>query len=397
MKALAQKEFLKRSRVVLQSQLNSGNKVKGINMFAVPVIRYAAALLDWSTNELHQLDIQFRKLLAMNGAHHIKGDVDRLYLPRNLGGRGFTSLFDVVQCERRSLSSYLYSTMEVPLQCARNVLKIPVMNTVTDFNDEARQRRLTQWKAKALHGEFVKKVEKGGELAISFQWLKHGRLKIQTEAQIVAAQDQALAVRAVQNRIYGLSVPVSCRVCGLVPEYVDHLLSNCTPLAATMYKQRHDRIASIVHWSLLKRFNQSVSRYYWNHNPSGVVENSAVKVLWDFDIYTDRYLTARRPDIVVIDKCQKLVQIIDVAVPLDSNVSAKEVEKIEKYKDLSVELTALWNMKCEVIPLVIGSLGCITRMLENYLQRLTINKFCTLEMLQRTAVLGSSFILRRYL
>jgi len=58
-------------------------------------------------------------------------------------------------------------------------------------------------------------VEKGGKLSISFQWLVYGWLKIQTEAQVVAAQDQALEVRAVQSSIYGLSMPVSCRVCGL--------------------------------------------------------------------------------------------------------------------------------------------------------------------------------------
>ena len=58
-------------------------------------------------------------------------------------------------------------------------------------------------------------------------------------------------------------------------------------------------------------------------------------------------------------------------------------------KDLSIELTYPWKMKCEVIPLVIGNLGCITSTL---LQRLTINKFCTLELLQRTAILGSSYI-----
>ena len=40
-------------------------------MFAVPVICYAAALLAWSTSELDQLDIKFRKLLSMNGVHHI--------------------------------------------------------------------------------------------------------------------------------------------------------------------------------------------------------------------------------------------------------------------------------------------------------------------------------------
>ena len=78
---------------------------------------------------------------------------------------------------------------------------------------------------------------------------------------MVAAQDQTLAVRAIQNCIYGMSVPLNCRVCGVMPEYVDHLLSSCILLAATMYKQRHDRIANIVHWSLLKHFNQPVKFY----------------------------------------------------------------------------------------------------------------------------------------
>jgi len=116
------------------------------------------------------------------------------------------------------------------------------MSKVDDFVTEAHQQRLTQWKAKALHGKFVKKVEKGGKLSIRFQWLVYGQLKVQTETQVVAAQDQALEVQTVQNSIFGLSVSVSCRVCGLVPEYFNHLLSSCTSLAATMYKQRHHRL-----------------------------------------------------------------------------------------------------------------------------------------------------------
>ena len=95
--------------------------------------------------------------------------------------------------------------------------------------------------------EFLKKVDNGSELSLSFQWLKCGHLKMHTEAQVVATQDQALAVRAVQNRIYGMSAPLNCRVCGMMPEYVEHLLSGSTPLTATMYKQKHDRIDRIVH------------------------------------------------------------------------------------------------------------------------------------------------------
>ena len=39
----------------------------------------------------------------------------------------------------------------------------------------------------------------------------------------------------------------------------------------------------------------------------------------------------------------------------------------------------------------------MTARLEMYIQKLVIDQFCTLELLQRTAVLGSSYILRRYL
>ena len=72
--------------------------------------------------------------------------------------------------------------------------------------------------------------------------------------------------------------------------------------------------------------------------------------MWDFNIYTDHVLVARCPDIVVIDKLHNLVQIVDVAVPSDYNVTMKETENIEKYKDLSVELSSLWKIKCEVVP-----------------------------------------------
>ena len=44
MKSLVRQKFLKRSKTVLQAQLNSGNMVKGINMFAIPVIRHIVLL-----------------------------------------------------------------------------------------------------------------------------------------------------------------------------------------------------------------------------------------------------------------------------------------------------------------------------------------------------------------
>jgi len=88
---------------------------------------------------------------------------------------------------------------------------------------------------KSLHGKFLKKLDKGGDLSISFQWLEWTLLKIISETQIIAAQDQALAVRAIQSGIYGLPVSPLCRVCHSASENIDHLLSSCVPLADSMH------------------------------------------------------------------------------------------------------------------------------------------------------------------
>ena len=41
------------------------------------------------------------------------------------------------------------------------------------------------------------------------------------------------------------------------------------------------------------------------HNPAPVLENDTHKLLWDFDIHTDRRILARRPDLIIINKKKK--------------------------------------------------------------------------------------------
>jgi len=45
--------------------------------------------------------------------------------------------------------------------------------------------------------------------------------------------------------------------------------------------------------------------------------------------------------------------LIDVANPRDRNVIKKEAEKILKYKDLTIEIQRMWNVKTKVIPVII--------------------------------------------
>ena len=44
--------------------------------------------------------------------------------------------------------------------------------------------------------------------------------------------------------------------------------------------------------------------------------------------------------------------LIDVAISGDINVIKKGAEKILKYKDLTIEIQSMWNVKTKVIPVI---------------------------------------------
>ena len=80
-------------------------------------------------------------------------------------------------------------------------------------------------------------------------------------------------------------------------------------------------------------------------------------------IQTDPLISARRPDLIIINKKKKkkICKIVDFAVPADHRIKLKECEKRDKYLDLARELKKLWNMKVTIIPIVVGAFGTITK------------------------------------
>ena len=74
------------------------------------------------------------------------------------------------------------------------------------------------------------------------------------------------------------------------------------------------------------------------HNLAPVIENNIHKLLWDFDIQTDHLISARRPDLIIINKKKKICKIVDFAVPADHRIKLKECEKRDKYLNLAREL-----------------------------------------------------------
>jgi len=154
---------------------------------------------------------------------------------------------------------------------------------------------------------------------------------------------------------------------------------------------------TLLHWSLCKQYGFPRSQNWWTHEAEKVLENDQCKLLWDFAIRTDKIIEVHRPDIVIVNKQTKQAQLIDVAVPGDARVASKEVEKMQKYQNLAIEMQRLWELKkVKVVPIVIGALGAVPAAFRKHFEKLDI-KDISVEQLQRTAVLGTANILRRYL
>ena len=99
---------------------------------------------------------------------------------------------------------------------------------------------------------------------------------------------------------------------------------------------------------------------------------------------------------MLVDKKNKEVKIIDIAVPGDSRLKEKELEKIEKYQISRDEVGHVWQMnKVSVIPVVIGALGVISEKLERHMEKLDVK--IAMKMIQKTALLGTARILRKVL
>ena len=107
MKDKIQKEYLWRTRKLLETKLNSRNLIKGINTWAVPLVRYSGPFLKWTRDELKQMDQRTRKQMTMHKALHPRDDVDRLYVSRKEGGRGLASIEDSVDASILRRKDYI--------------------------------------------------------------------------------------------------------------------------------------------------------------------------------------------------------------------------------------------------------------------------------------------------
>ena len=145
--------------------------------------------------------------------------------------------------------------------------------------------------------------------------------------------------------------------------------------------------------TVCKKYGIQTEKKWHLHKPAEDYIDNKVEVLWDMTLTTDRAVGSNRPDIVIRDKTEKKVYIIDISCPSDVNVHSKENEKIAKYSGLRVELGKMWHCDAVVIP-VVGGLGCISQNFTNYHM---IPAELSPTMCLKITILGSEKIMRSFL
>ena len=273
------------------------------------------------------------------------------------------------------------------------IIIIIIINTDNTIDNRMTKTSKQKWEEKQLHGRFKRLINNNSHDK-TWTWLRKGNFKRETESLLMAAKNFAIRTNHIKARIDKTQQNSKCRLCGDRDETINHIISECNKLAQKEYKARHDWVGKVIHWEMCKKFKFDHANKWYMHNPEPVLENDTHKLLWEFDIQTD-IQTARRPDLIIINKKKRICKIVDFAVPADHKIKLKECEKRDKYLDLARELKKTMNIKVTIIPIMIGAFGTVTKGLLKGLEDLEVGD--RVETTQTTALLRTARILRRVL
>ena len=141
------------------------------------------------------------------------------------------SVEDVVQYKSHNLKQYTRGSETEIIRKAGVVIKVDSVQCSQEYRNGQKETRLKNWKSKAMNGHRRQTEENAAKE--TWQWMKRGSLKRETESLIIAAQDQALRTNYRNAKIEESTNISMCRLCKEKEETVSHILSECSKIAQT--------------------------------------------------------------------------------------------------------------------------------------------------------------------
>ena len=128
--------------------------------------------------------------------------------------------------------------------------------------------------------------------------------KRETESLLITAQNKAIRINFIKGRIDKTQQNSRCRLCVDRKETINHI-SKCSKLAQKENITRHDWVGKVILKELCEKLKFNHTNKCYMHSLKFFLENEMHKVLLDFEIQTDHLISARRPDLILVNKKKK--------------------------------------------------------------------------------------------
>ena len=336
--------------------------------------------------------------------------MNRIYAKRKHGGRGLKSIEDLYECRNISLMEHLYEAAEGHelLSMARKHEENGIVRLGREFKtritelsessnvEGTKKIQKEVWIQKEAHGYHQKQIESQDNIGVtkSNNWLSI-RFTSHIERFICSMQEQEIDTRGLTKYMKRRekdvtkkkSINKTCRICKRDEESLFHLLCSCSVLAPTLYLTvRHNQVARIIYQELINHDRVI-------YKPTEVTRTEDKEIWWDVYVATPGKVEHNRPDMVLWDLKTRKCTIIEISMPLDTNLELAYKSKQQKYMSLVCQLQQLYRRYTySIIVITVGALGAVPKNLEENLQCLGMQRDriqTVINTLQRAALLGS--------
>ena len=211
-------------------------------------------------------------------------------------GRGLASIEGSVHASIQRLEDYIEKHERGLITAIRNNADNTIDNRMTIT-------RKQKWEEEQLYGRFKQLIKISHDK--TWTWLRKGNFMRETESHLMAAQNNAVRTNHIKARIDNTQQNSKCRLCDDRDETINQIIIECSKLAQKEYKTTHNWVGMVIHWEICKKFKFDHTNKWNMHNPAPVLENNTHKIRWDFDIQMNHQISARRPDLIIINKKKK--------------------------------------------------------------------------------------------
>ena len=256
-------------------------------------------------------------------------------------------IFEMCERENIKLIYCQYSDKYIYVDFIDDIpLEFPYPNA---FNLYFKNKKLGQfeetWHGMSSQGRIAREVSEFADLGLSSVFLHNHKLNDDIRSFVCRGRLQLLQCNSLLHLYY--QSPKTCNLCNFHTETVSHILNGCDKMKNN-YQKRHNRVVDMI--------SQKINTLFAKDANCEMIKDTILKPQM-FESEQENFVNPHtRPDIVIINREEKEVTIIEISTPFDAFLETCYNQKFNKYFPLSLELNDL-GYRTKIFVFVIGSLG----------------------------------------